>query len=150
MTTVQQALKTALSGDVTLAALATGGIHDLASLGRQQLEITDLTSGTPIIRPAVLIRWTTQTPFSAAVLKARRGFVELYYYDDSANGYATIRSMRERVFALLHRQTVTITEPTNDYVWRFSWAGVVEEQTDESLGGAAMERDRYEYFVTKE
>jgi len=142
-TTLHQAVKTLLSGDATLAALATGGIHDPDSLGRPGLELADLCAGTPVIHPAVFIRWTTEAPFSAVILKARSVFAEVYFYQDQ--GYDTIRQMRERVFALLHQKRVpTMDAPAGDYLYAFVWAGDVLQQSDDSLGGASMERSRYE------
>lgn len=141
-TTLHQAVKALLSGDVTLAALATGGIHDADSLGRNGLELADLCAGTPVIKPAVFIRWTTEAPFSAAVLKARSIFLELWFYQDQ--GYETIRQMRERAFALLHQKRVTMDTPAGDYLYALVWAGDVLQQSDDSLGGASFERSRYE------
>jgi len=142
VTTLREAVKTLFEGDATFMALATGGVHDADSLGRQQLELNDITAGTPIVQPALFIRWTGEVPFSASVLEARSVFCELYFFDDSS--YDTIRQMRERAYTLLHQQTVTFDEPSSDYLYAFRWVGDVLEQTDDTLAGAFMERSRYE------
>ncbi len=148
MTTLQAATRALLTGDTTLAALATGGIHDPESLGRQELELKDVTaSGSPLVKPAVFLRWTTQDPMSATALRAVRGFVEAYFYQDT--GYATIQQMRQRVWQLLDQQRVTVTEPSGVRHCAFVWAGDVIEQQDDSLGGASMERSRYEVHYTR-
>jgi hypothetical protein len=142
MTTLNAALRALFTGDATFMALATGGVHDPETLGRQELEIDDIRQpGTPLINPALFIRWTTDAPFGEAVVNAHRHFVELYFFQDT--GYAVTASMRQRAYALLHRQRVTFDEPASDYVFEFRWAGDIVQQQDESLGGASMERSRY-------
>jgi hypothetical protein len=147
-TTLKQALKTLLSGDATLIALATGGVHDPDSLGRQELELKDVTAtNSPLVRPAVFIRWTTEDPMDVAVINAVRAFVEIYFYQDA--GYATCQQMRERTWSLLHQKRVTFDYPTGWRMTAFIWAGDVIHMQDDSLGGASMERSRYEVHLTR-
>jgi len=147
VTTLRAAVLARLAGDATLAALATGGIYDAEALGRPGLELADVTAGTPVVQPCVFVRWTTEDPFGAAAINAVRTFAEIYVYQDT--GYATCQALRERVWALLHQQRVAIDEPAG---WRCAaiiWAGDVTESVDESLGGASMERSRYEVHLTR-
>lgn len=146
MTTLYAATHTLLTNDATLAALATGGVHDVQSLGRQELELADITAGTPLVKPAVFLRWTTETEF-VRVINARRVYLDIYVYQDT--GYLVTAQMRDRIFTLLHQQRVTFTEPAGDYLYAFVWAGDVVQQQDDTLGGASMERSRYEGHLTK-
>lgn len=141
MTTLHEAVLDLFENDATFAALATGGVFDVDTLGRQELELGDITSGTPIVQPALLIRWTTDAPWGPDSLNGHRPFVELYFYQDT--GYTTTEAMRQRAYELLDRQRVTFNEPASDYVFEFRWAGDVIQQQDDSLGGASMERSRF-------
>lgn len=147
-TTLKQALKARLSGDATLAAIAMGGVHDPESLGRQELELKDITAiNSPLIKPAVFIRWTTEDPFDVPAINAVRAFVEIYFFQDK--GYASCQSMRERVWLLLHQQRVSFDAPAGWHLGVFIWAGDVLQMQDDSLGGASMERSRYEVHLTR-
>lgn len=141
MTTLNTAFRAVFTGDTAFMALATAGVFDPETLGRQELELDDLTNGTPIVQPALFIRWTTDAPFAAEVLNAHRPFVELYFFQDT--GYITTAAMRARAYALLHRKRVVFNDPANDFVFEFRWAGDILQQQDESLSGASMERSRY-------
>lgn len=146
MTTLPAATKAVLTGDGTLVALATGGIHDLHSLGRNELEPGDLQAGvSPVIQPGIFLRWRSQAQMGLRVAETRRGFVEVYFYDHE--GYTTIATMRAEVYRLLHQARVLFDEPDRFTRAVFVWAGDVEQQEDDSLMGAAMERSRYEYHV---
>jgi hypothetical protein len=129
-------------------ALATGGVHDAESLGRNNLELDDITDGSPVVKPALFIRWSTEAPYSSSVLKARSVFVELYFFQDQ--GYDVTVQMRHRAFELLHQQRVSFDDPEGDYLYAFRWAGDLTNMDDESLQGASMERSRYEGHLTKE
>jgi hypothetical protein len=147
-TTLKQALKTLLSGDATLAALATGGVHDPDSLGRQELELKDIcATNSPLARPAVFIRWTTEDPFDVTAINAVRAFVEIYFFQDK--GYATCQQMREQTWTLLHQKRLTFDYPAGWHLGVFIWAGDVLQMQDDSLGGASMERSRYEVHLTR-
>jgi hypothetical protein len=148
MTTLRQATRALFTGDVTFMALATGGVHDVDSLGRMELELADITSGSPIVLPSLFIRWTTEAPFSLRVLEARSIFFNLFFFDHS--NYTVIEQLRHRAYQLLHQQRVTFDEPSGDYLYAFVWAGDVCQSSDESLQGARMERARYEGHLVKE
>ncbi len=151
MTTIRAAVRARLTGDATLVALATGGIHDEDSLNNENGLTPEAlqTTNSPIIRPGIYIGWTTSDPFGVndATLHAERAFLEVYYYQQV--GYATITAMRDRVKVLLHQQRVTFDEPANQYCNAMIWAGDVLNQKDEEMAGASMERSRYEVHIRR-
>lgn len=149
MATMKEAVRAVLTGDATLMALATGGVHDHDTVGRRGLtRETLMTAGVVAIKPAIYINWTTEAPFGVrqATLQAERLFFEVYFYQDS--GYATIVSMRKRVKALLNYQPTQYNSPANEWMHDIRWAGDLLEMKDEELGGVSMERTRYEVLVT--
>lgn len=148
MTTLREATRALFTGDVTFMALATGGVHDADSLGRNWLELDDITGSTPVIRPALFIRWTTEAPYSIRVLKARSLFVELYFFQDQ--GYTVTAQMRDRAYVLMEQQRVSFNEPAGSYLYAFRWAGDLVQSNDETLQGASMERSRFEGHLIKE
>lgn len=145
-TTLRQALRAKFTGDAAFMTLASGGVHDGDSLGRRELTLDDLTAGTPVVKPALLIRWTTETSM-ISIIGARELAVELYFYQHS--GYDTIRQMRERAYALLDRNNVVFDTPSSDWLYEWRWAGDVLEQQDDTLGGASMERSRFMGYLTR-
>lgn len=147
MTTLKAALKSKLTGDTALMALAVGGVFDAESVGREGLTLDDLTSGTPLVKAAVFLRWSTAGPISARAIQAREVFVEIYVYQHS--GYDTCRKMRDRLFALLDGARVAYDDPAGEWLFELRWAGDVTEQRDDSLGGASMERSRYVGYLVK-
>jgi hypothetical protein len=149
MTTLYAAVRTALSGDGALAALATGGVHDHVTVGRKGLtRETLMTSGQVAIRPGVYLNWTTDNPWGDhdATLKAARAFVEVFFYEDA--GYATIKAMRERVKALLRYNPVTYDEPGGEFCHDILWRGDLTGMFDDALD-VCMERSRYEVILTR-
>lgn len=146
MADIYAATKSRLKADATLTALVGSAyILDDDDVGRDGLKLSNIKpANQPIVSPAIYLHWTTETPFSASVLNAVRGFVEVYIYQDT--GYATIELARRRVWELLHQQRVAID---NDYLFAFVWAGDVKRQKDDELGGASFERSRYEYHVIR-
>ena len=149
MTTLQEATLALFTGDAAMVALATGGIYDAETLGRTELTLDDIrVSGSPTINPALFVRWSTEAPFSAVILKARSVFVELYCYQDG--GYDITRQMRNRAYELMHQQNVIFDEPSSDYLYAYVWAGDLTGKDDDSLQGASMERSRFEGHLIKE
>jgi hypothetical protein len=151
MTTIREAVRTVLITDVTLMALATGGVHDDDSLdNRNGLTPEALQAAdSPIIRPGVYIRWTTSDPFGLndATLNAERAFFEVYFYQHE--GYDVITAMRDRVKRLLHQQRVNYDTPANQYCYAIIWAGDVLTMKDREMAGASMERTRYEVHLRR-
>lgn len=151
MTTIREAVRTLLTSDVTLAALATGGIYDDDALdNRNGLTPAALqASGSPIVRPGIYIGWTTSDPFGVndATLHAERAFFEVYFYQHE--GYDQITAMRDRVKRLLHQQRVSFDTPTNQYCHAMLWAGDVLNMKDEEMAGASMERSRFEVHIRR-
>lgn len=151
MTTIREAVRAVLTGDATLVALATGGIHDDDSLdNRNGLTPQALqAAGSPLIRPGIYIGWTTSDPFGVhdATLHAERGFLEVYFYQHE--GYDVITTMRDRVKRLLHQQRVNFDTPANQYNHAILWAGDVLNMKDEEMAGASMERSRFEVHIRR-
>lgn len=149
MTTIREAVLAVLTDDSTLAGLATGGIHDSDSAGRDGMRRELLmVSGTPGIRPGVFVRWGTDTPFGVAQrsLGAQRLMAEVFFYQD--DGYDKIISMRERVKTLLEYAPVQFDEPGGYWMADIFWRGDVLAMVDDEMGGACFERSRYEILYT--
>ena len=146
---MMEAVRAVLTGDDTLMALATGGVHDGDTLGRRGLTREDLAvDGQVQINPGIKITWTTENPFGVRqeTLQAERLFFAVYFYQHS--GYATIGSMRRRVRALLEYEPVQYDDPANKWMHDILWRGDLLEMKDDELGGVSMENTRYEVLVT--
>lgn len=98
--------KAILEADATLLALATGGIYDWDETGRMGINRTNtptaFTSG--IIKPCLLLKLASSVPFGGIAddpnkIVSVREMLEAWGYQDS--GYATIKSMLDRVYTLL-------------------------------------------------
>lgn len=149
MTTLREAVKAVLVGDATLTALATGGVHDMDSVGHEGLtRKTLMVSGQVEIRPGIYIVWSSVVPFgkAQATIRANRVFFEVYFYQDT--GFDVCEQMRKRVKELLNYQTVTPNEPADEWCHQFIWAGDVVGVRDDRMS-ASMERSRYQAIVTE-
>lgn len=148
MTTLQDALKAALTGDGALSALATGGVHDDDSAGRDGMRRELLmVAGEVAIRPGVYVHWASDVPFGdhQATLSVRRVFCEVYYFQD--DGYSVIRQMRARVRDLLEYRRVMFDDPPGVINHDILWRGDVTGQFDDEMK-CSMERTRYELLVS--
>ena len=99
--------KAVLEADITLAALATGGIWDFDETGRLGLSRTttpDAYDEFGIIKPTILLKQRSDTPDYALAddntqYVSSRVMLEVWLYEDT--GYSNIEAMRDRVYTLL-------------------------------------------------
>lgn len=108
MTVSLSSAKTILEADVTLLALATGGIWDWDETGRMGINRSNSATaaawGTTTIKPCLLLKLRSSVAFGdiaddAARVTGARDMLEVWAYQDS--GYSTIQSMLARVYTLL-------------------------------------------------
>jgi hypothetical protein len=139
---VKAAIAARLTGDATLMALLTGGVHHTA------IEIS--RKGTPSafvdreIQPCCLIKQTTSAPFGPHHASERLYF-QLYFYQRAA--YDIIEPARKRCYVLLHRQCVSPTDGTT--MWEMEHANDNLDQEDETLE-AALIVSRYVAYINRE
>jgi len=149
MTTLREAVKAVLVADATLTALATGGVHDMDSVGHKGLtRETLMVSGQVAIRPGIYIVWSSVVPFgeAQATIRANRVFFEIYFYQDT--GFAVCSQARKRVKVLLNYKTVVPDAPADEWCHQIMWAGDVVGVRDDRMS-ASMERSRYQAIVTE-
>jgi len=132
------AAKALLEADTTLMATATGGIWDFDETGRLGLSRT-LTPAAfdehGRIKPCVVLKGRSCVPFGIAdgQYVTTRQMLEVWFYEDA--GYGNIKTMRQRVYALLHEVQLAGT-----FVCR--WANSLRGPRDTDLG-ANVERSEY-------
>lgn len=126
---------------VGLVALATGGIWDWDETGRMGINRSNTATAAAfsggIIRPCLLLKLRSSVPFGEIAddvtqVTAARDMLEVWAYQDS--GYSTIRSMLDRVYALLQGKTL------GGFVCR--WAGDLQPLRDTDMD-ANVERSDY-------
>jgi hypothetical protein len=147
MSVVSEA-KAVLEADVTLVALATGGIYDYAETGPNGISRTTTPAAfdsNEIIKPCILLKSRGSTPDLAltdegAQYLSTREALECWFYDDT--GYSNIEAMRDRVYTLLHAVQLAGT-------FKALWAGDVRNQRDTSLD-ANVERSEYTVYTYKD
>jgi hypothetical protein len=134
-------VKTVLEADATLLAAATGGVWDFDETGRKGINRT----GTPtafdangILKPCLLVRGRSQNVDPALQDDANqvtviREVFEVWIYQDT--GYTTIRTLRDRVYRLLHAKPLAGT-------YRVQFQAHVPEARDPLLD-ASVERSDY-------
>lgn len=136
------AVATLLSADATLLALLTGGIHGGADeISRQETPTAFDANGE--LRPCLLIKDSTLTPDASTIPGAARHVLRLFYYQPA--GVATIAAARARVYALLHRQRVTVSGVR---VIELDHLGDLLGQPDDALG-CQVELSRWEAALTR-
>jgi hypothetical protein len=145
-----------LQDDVTLTAIAGGGIYDAEQVDRLGLRLRDIVDNAAWdddgengngngngngeedgAHVAILIRWRTDTPTQIRGHSERR-FVEIYYYDES--GQADIERARARVKALLDRQLIQASDVGLNM---YHYAGGLGEFAAEEMGYATAQMDRF-------
>ena len=138
---VESTIKAVLEGDATLLATATGGVWSFDETGHMGISRT-LTptafDSTGVIKPCVLVAQRNANPGltvpdDASQVMDVRQVVECYCYSDAS--FATIATMKDRVYALLHAQR--LTGPV-----RVDWAGDFRGPRDLDLD-AWVERSDY-------
>ncbi len=113
--TILSTIKTLLEGDMTLAALATGGIFDLSETGPNGINRTTTTGAfdsAGIIKPCILLKSRGGVPDYALAddtsqMTSLKEAIECWLYQDAA--YDQITAMGLRIYALLHAKTLSGT-----------------------------------------
>lgn len=148
MTATLANAKTILEADsANLVLLATGGIYDWDETGRMGIGRNNaataaaFTSG--IIKPCLLLKLRTSVPFGGVAddslkVVSTREMLEVWAYQDS--GYSTIKSMLDRVYALIQGERL------GGYVCR--WAMTLELLRDVEMD-ANVERSDFAVIVLK-
>lgn len=135
------AIDTVLSADATLTGLLTGGIYkatDLARLEINRVDVPGAYDANGFMRPMALIKARDQVP-SLLIPDAGERFmdtrqiVEIWLYNDGANGFTTIDSAANRIYTLLHEQRL-------EGLYRVKWANLIEHMRDPKMGLAAFNR----------
>ena len=124
-----------LTGDSTLMATLTGGVHRAQEISRQtppgaydvNLEI----------KPCALLKGTTATPWGPHTDSGRL-YLQVLLYE--RHGYTSIEAARRRIYDLLHDTQLTPT--SGDGCYEIVHTGDVLEQEDGALG-AALAVSRY-------
>jgi hypothetical protein len=102
---VRDAIYDLLSGDATLLATLTGGVYDAAQVGEISRQTTAAAfDANQELLPCALLKLGALTPVGPYVHSARLT-VSIYLYELA--GYTNVEVARERIYTLLHRQTVT-------------------------------------------
>ena len=107
-TTLREAIVSLLSGDATLGTTLTGGVYNRRDLSRTATPSAYNTT-TGDINPCAVV--TMSTPVQEAIKEAafERDWFQVWLYEAEGNNYANIDIAADRVIALLHRQTVTVS-----------------------------------------
>lgn len=131
----------------SVAATATGGIHTMDSTGRLGITRTTVPSAftSGIIKPCILVkqRETILLPDlhdTLPPLQSAKTVIELWFYQDS--GYATIETMRNAVFPLLHGKQL-------DGAFQMFWVGDVRNNYRDTAIDASVERSDYELYLIR-
>jgi hypothetical protein len=134
--------KALLEADSTLTTAATGGVWDFDETGRLGINRTANAAAfdaTLIIKPCVLLKLRSSTPDyiladDSSQYVSLREMLEVWFYQ--ANGFSSIETMRNRVYALLH---------TKQFGGAFQclWAGDVRFPVRDTDLDAFVERSDY-------
>jgi len=108
MATLRSAVKALLAADTTLLATLTGGVYDRRAISRTATPAAyDTTSG--LIKPCAVVALSSESRLGPAEMATEEDYLVVYLYEADGNHYAAIDVARERIKALLDRQTVTVT-----------------------------------------
>ena len=138
---VESTLKAVLEADATLLALATGGVWSWDEAGEKGLNRTRTPAAfdsAGIIRPCIMTNARNANPGysiqddTGQVVDVRQ-VIEFYLFDNAT--YATIESMKSRLYVLLHAKQFT-------GMARCEWAGDLRLGRSEDIG-ALVERVDY-------
>jgi len=138
---VESTLKAVLEADATLLALATGGVWSWDEAGEKGLNRTRTPAAfdaNGVIKPCVMANARNANPGyniqddTGQVVDVRQ-VIEFYLFDNAT--YATIESMKSRLYVLLHAKQFT-------GLVRCEWAGDLRLGKDEDIG-ALVERVDY-------
>jgi hypothetical protein len=138
---VKDAIYSLLSGDATLMATLTGGLHRDVEISRQTTPAA--FDADREIKPCGLLKFGSQSPVAPFYHSARLFFAVMFY---ERNGYANTAAARARVYALLHRQRVA---PSSGSCWQIRHSDDVLETQDEALG-CSLEMSRFYAVINRE
>lgn len=110
MSTIRSVVKALLAADATFAAAATGGVYDRRDINRTQTPAA-YNSTTGELKPCAVVVMSTSAEIAHREVNGfEQTFFFIYYYAPEGNDYAAIATMQARARALLHNQTLTITD----------------------------------------
>lgn len=107
MSDFRTALRTTLESDTVLMTLLTGGVWDASELPRDGGGESTFSRETDGVRlkPIAVIRFRASSVYSANLIGAERGTLELYFYQDI--GYDVIEQAITRAKTLLNHVFIT-------------------------------------------
>lgn len=108
------AVHAVLIADATFVALLPGGIYLDSTIGRLGISPETVPAAYAdgvFLRPCVLVKGraeqnTFRLADPQAQLTSREQVVELWFYEDGANAYASIVSAADRAYTLLHEKMI--------------------------------------------
>jgi hypothetical protein len=137
MATLRTAVKALLVADGTLMGILTGGVYDRRGLNRSATPAAYDSRGQ--LLPCAVVTVETTTPTGPKEFDFEQVFFQVWLYEAEGNDYANIDLARDRVRALLHRQSVVITAGA---VHEILHADSFGDSYDEALG-AEMTYERF-------
>lgn len=137
MSTLRQAVISLLENDATLMAILTGGVYDRREISRTLTPAAYSVVGA--LKPCAVVTLEVTTPLGPAEFDFETVYFQVWLYEEAGNHYAAIDPARDRVRALLHRQSVTIT---NGCVHEIRHADGLGDSFDEALN-AEMTYERF-------
>lgn len=108
MATLRAAVKSVLEGDVTLAAILTGGVYSRAGISRTLTP--DAFDSKGAIKPCAVVTEEATNRIGHREDKMEMVSLVVWLYEDEGSGYTLIDTAKMRVRALLHDQTVTTSD----------------------------------------
>jgi hypothetical protein len=123
---VREAIYGRLSGDATLMATLSGGLHTQSEISRQLTPAAFDANGE--ILPCGLLKLETQSPWGPFAHSSRLYFSVMLY---QRAGYEAIETARTRLYQLLHEQKAT---PASGGCWEIRHSGDVLDAEDGALG----------------
>jgi hypothetical protein len=120
--TIRDDLLSTLTGDATLMATLTGGMHTATEVSRQYTPAAFDANGE--VLPCGLLRIETETPAGPYHTSARLFALLLWY---QRRGYDAIDAAKTRAFTLLHELRLAGT-------WQVMHADDLGDAEDEALG----------------
>lgn len=137
MATLRQAVIALLEADVTLMATLTGGVYDRREISRTATPAAYDARGN--LEPCAVVTIESVAPHGPKEFDFERVFFQVWLYEQEGNHYAAIDVARDRVRALLHRQSVTVTPGC---IHEIIHADGLGDSYDEALG-AEMTFERF-------
>lgn len=147
MASLQDVIRTTLEGDATLAATLTGGIYDASETDNNGVSMEDATKETDGIRikPFAMLRWADENALPPRFVQGERLTMECYLYAEQ--GYASIRTAKQRVKVLLHEKYFpTATDHGIAYA---EYVNGIPETVADELGGRPMAMVRFSFWTAR-